>query len=660
MARLTLRLLGGFEARLDAGPPIQFPTKKARALLAYLAISRGRAHSRDDIANLLWSTRGDEQARGSLRRTLSDLRKSLGNADCLIADGDALSLGPAGIAVDVAAFERLARSGTLAALTEADALYEGELLAGFGLPEQPFEEWLRAERERLRDLALRTLARLLAHHEESSASDRAIETAQRLLSIDPVSETTHRVLMSIYLRQGRRSEAMRQYERCRDLLRETLGVAPEAATEELHRALQRPEAVSAATQRVHLESRDAPAPPEKPSIAVLPFKNLSGDPDQEYFVDGLTEDIISALSRFTSLWVIAGASAFTYKGTAMDVRRIAKELGVRYVMVGSVRRSGERIRVAAQIADAVTGREVWAERYDRALDDLFEIQDEITRSVAASTETQILLAEGRSPAWAAPGNPRLGDLLARARSKLYDQTPEASGEVAALAEAVLDIDPSNAIGHQLRAAAMLNRLWFGVIPHDAANQTRAMELARTALRLAPQDERAHLIMAWAWAYAATGRLEEAIAECERGLEINPNSSLILGNLGAYLAASGRSQDALDALHLALRLNPRDPTNFWRHYAIAAAQFAAEDYAAALQLSRKTALSRPHLQSAIIWTASAVALDDAGEAGMAVANCLEQRPDLRVSTVVPHFMLRFSRDADHERLLTLLRKGGLPD
>jgi TolB-like protein/DNA-binding SARP family transcriptional activator len=609
----------------------------------------------------LWSTRDDEQARGSLRRTLSDLRKSLRDPDWLVADGDMLSLGPAGVAVDVAAFERLANDGAPAALEEAAALYKAELLAGFGLSEQPFEEWLRAERDRLRDLALRTLARLLSHHEASGAPERAIETAHRLLALDPVSEATHRALMSLYARQGRRGEALRQYERCRDLLRETLGIVPDPATEELHRALQKPGAVPGAPTSAQPEQRDELGPlPDKPSIAVLPFKNMSDDPEQEYFADGLTEDIISALSRFNALWVIASASAFTYKGTPTDVKRIAKELGVRYVMEGSVRRSGERLRVAARLADAVTGREVWAERYDRSLADLFDIQDDITRSVAASTETQILLAEGRSVVQASSGNSRVGDVLARARSKLYDQTPESNAELSTLAEEALRIDPSNAMGHQMRASAMLNRLWFGEIPHDAANTARAMELARTALRLSPQDERAHLIMAWAWAYAATGRLEEAIAECERGLEINPNSSLILGNLGAYLAASGRSQPALDVLHLALRLNPRDPSNFWRHYAIAAAHFAAEDYAAALQQARKTALSRPHLQSAIIWAASAAALDDANEARMAVDNCLEQRPDLRVGIVVPHFMLRFARDADHQRLLALLRKAGLPE
>lgn len=662
MAALTVRLLGSFEARLGASPLIQFPTRKARALLAYLAFRPGQAHSRDEVADLLWSTRGDEQARGSLRRTLSDLRKSLSDPQWLIIDGDMLALGTDEVAVDVAAFERLAGDGTPASLEQAAELYKAELLTGFGLREQPFEDWLRAERERLHDLALRTLARLLAHHETAGALERGVDIATRLLTLDPVNEAAHRALMSLYARQGRRSDALRQYQKYRDLLMKTLGIEPDPATEALHRDLQKLGLFTGSAEWTAPERHgDTPSLlPDKSSIAVLPFKNMSGDPEQEFFVDGLTEDIISALSRFSGLWVIAPTSTFTYKAAPIDVKRVARELGVRYVMEGSVRRSGERLRVTARLADAVTGREMWAERYDRPLADLFDIQDEITRSVAASTETQILLAEGQSTVAAPSGNSRVWDLLARARSRLYDQTPEANAEVSDLVEEALRIDPSNAVGHMMRASAVLDKLWFGEIPHDAANTARAMVLARTALRLAPHDERSHLVMAWAWAYAASGRLEEAIAECERGLEINPNSSLILGNLGAYLAASGRTQEAIEACRLALKLNPRDPSNFWRHYAIAAAHFAAEDYAAALRQARKTALSRPHLQSAIIWAAAAAALEDTNEARAAVENCLAQRPDLKVGIVVPHFMIRFARDADHERLLALLRKAGLPE
>ncbi|HEY3148194.1 MAG TPA: BTAD domain-containing putative transcriptional regulator, partial [Dongiaceae bacterium] len=646
MAVLTIRLLGSFEARLGAGPPVDFPTKKARGLLAYLAARPAQAHSRDQIAELLWGARADEQARGSLRRTLSDLRKALPFADgeWLVSEGDTLMLDDSGIDVDLVRFERLAADGEPRALEQAVELYRGELLAGFGLHEQAFEEWLRTERERLRQLVLKTLTKLLTHYTATQALDRAIQTGTRLLALDPANEPAHRALMSLYARQGRRSEALRQYRLCSEALMRELGVRPDAATEALHRDFQREGAAvsDVATTSARQEpSYETPLPPDKPSIAVLPFANLSGDPEQEYFADGLVEDIIGALSRISALWVIARASTFSYKGKPIDVKQVARELGVRYVMEGSVRRSGERVRVTAQLADAVTGRPVWAEHYDRPLADLFDIQDEITRSVAATTETQIMLAEGQAIADAASRGLKTTDfkardLVTRAWGRGFDQTPEAIEEASQLAEEAIRLDPTYPRAHFMRATVAFCRLWFGDIPHDQANLARAMELARTALKLAPRDELAHLAMAWAWAYAA-GRLEEALAECERGLELNPNASLIHGNRGFFLAPLGRSSEAIEACRLALRLNPRDPSNFWRHHAIAVAHFAAEDYAAARNEAKKIALSRPVLQSALIWAAAAAAQDDFADARTAVANCLALRPDLTVGSVIPRFM-----------------------
>jgi TolB-like protein/Tfp pilus assembly protein PilF len=648
------------------GSPVPFPTKKARALLAYLAARPTQAHSRNEIAELLWGARADEQARGSLRRTLSDLRKAL-PLDCgewLLSDGDAIRLDGRSIEVDVARFEQLAADGGAGALEQAAELYRGEFLAGFGLDEQAFEEWLRTERERLRQLALKTLTRLLAHHTASDALEPAIQTSVQLLALDPANERTHRALMQLYTRQGRRSEALRQYRLCCEALMRDLGIQPDAATEALHRELQQPATIASDVAKAE-EVHEIPPPlPDKPSVAVLPFANLSGDPEQEYFADGLVEDIIGALSRISALWVIARGSTFSYKGKPIDVKRVARELGVRYIMEGSVRRSGERVRVTAQLADAVTGRPVWAEHYDRPLADLFDIQDEITRSVAATTESQIMLAEGQAIADAASRGLKTTDfkardLVTRAWGRGFDQTPEAIEEASQLAEEAIRLDPTYPRAHLMRAAAAFCRLWFGDVPHDQANLARAMDLARTALKLAPRDELAHLAMAWAWAYAA-GRLEEALAECERGLELNPNASLIHGNRGFFLAPLGRSSEAIEACRLALRLNPRDPSNFWRHHAIAVAHFAAQDYAAARNEAKKIALSRPVLQSALIWAASAAAQDDFTDARTAVANCLALRPDLTVGSVVPRFMLRFARDADHERLLALLRKAGLSD
>jgi adenylate cyclase len=400
---------------------------------------------------------------------------------------------------------------------------------------------------------------------------------------------------------------------------------------------------------------------EKPSIAVLPFINMSGDPEQEFFVDGLTDEIITALSRISAFWVIARTSTFTYKGKPADVKQVAKELGVRYVMEGSARRSGDRVRVTAQLIDAETGHHVWADRYDRLMDDLFEIQDDITRSVASSTETHLYLAEGEAAKLKPTVDYRAWDLVAKAWARMWEEeTPEGFAEASKLAEEAIRIEPLNPVAHRVRAIVFLSRLWWGEIQHNASNMGRALELAKTARRLAPRDEWAHMVMAWAHVYGENGKLEEAVAECERGLEINPNSSVLLGNLGDFLTFLGRTQEGIEACRLALRLDPRSPdARFWR-MSIAIAHFLREDYEEALQQSLKVHRSRPILRTAIIWAASAAALGKSDEAQAAVEYCIAHQPDLRVGNLVPRFMVRFGRDADHQRLLVLLRKAGLPE
>jgi tetratricopeptide (TPR) repeat protein len=200
---------------------------------------------------------------------------------------------------------------------------------------------------------------------------------------------------------------------------------------------------------------------------------------------------------------------------------------------------------------------------------------------------------------------------------------------------------------------------FGEIPHDPANVARGLELAKTALRLDPHDAWAHWLGGMAFGHA--GKLDDAVAACERGLAINPNSSVILMDMGSFLAFLGRPEDAIAACRLTLRLNPRDPSNYWCHSAIATAHFVAADYDAALQEAKKVARWKPHsVRGPLLWAAAAAALERPNETREAVARCLAQWPNLRISSVVPHFMLRFARDEDHERLLAMLRKAGLPE
>ncbi|HJS59503.1 MAG TPA: AAA family ATPase [Vicinamibacteria bacterium] len=245
MAALRLTLLGGVEARLATGPTVSFPRKKSEALLAYLALHAGQMQARDKLAALLWGEASDTRARHSLRQALVSLRQALPRetGPLLLENGDAVAINPAVVEVDVPLFEQLLADGSPEALERAAGLYRGDLLEGLAIAEPPFEEWLTAERERLREMGLEALVRLLAHQIRIAVNDEAVQTAIRVLRLDPTQESVHRSLMRLYARQGRRGAALRQYQICIATLERELGVEPEPETKQLYRdLLQAPEA----------------------------------------------------------------------------------------------------------------------------------------------------------------------------------------------------------------------------------------------------------------------------------------------------------------------------------------------------------------------------------------------------------------------------------
>src|SRR5215467_3298886 len=266
VAELTVCALGSFSVRA-AGKPLIFRTKKSRGLLAYLALGQGQMYAREHLASLLWGDSSDEQARHSLRQALSDLRKALPRVrpEILRSDPDGVALTPTAVELDVATFERLVAIGTPQTLAEAAELYRGLLLQGLSFKEESWEEWLRTERERLQELAVGALKKLLAHHTEIGAGEAAIQIARRLLVLDPHDEAVHRSLMRLYLGQGRRASALQQYQVCLQTLQRELGVEPEAETrllyqEMLPQRVQSPQAPEGAAPRVGRRPQRAPRP----------------------------------------------------------------------------------------------------------------------------------------------------------------------------------------------------------------------------------------------------------------------------------------------------------------------------------------------------------------------------------------------------------------
>jgi DNA-binding SARP family transcriptional activator len=298
---LRIRLLGPLTIAVD-GRPVAIASKRARALLGYLALREGTAVARNVLIGLFWGERGEDQARASLRQTLSELRGALGKAasSAIVASKETITWAAGSAWIDAKVLETAADSGDEDALCAAAELLCGELIEGLSVGEAGFEQWLATERERFRLLACNIRGRLMEAAERGGRVEEALAQGLQLLALDPLQERVHRALMRLYAAQGRHDAALAQYERCRRELSSQLGVLPEPETEALARSIRtsrrvgpaKPQAASAP------EPSQGKRPPlDRPSIAVLPFTNLSSDPEQQYFSDGMTEDIITELNR---------------------------------------------------------------------------------------------------------------------------------------------------------------------------------------------------------------------------------------------------------------------------------------------------------------------------------------------------------------------------
>ncbi len=310
----------------------------------------------------------------------------------------------------------------------------------------------------------------------------------------------------------------------------------------------------------------------KPSLVVLPFLQMTSDLAHENIADGFTEDVITSVSRIGSLFVIARNSAFTYKGRPVDVKQVARELGVRYVIEGSIRQLPGKLRINAQLIDAPTGHHIWAEIYNTEIDAFYNEQDQIIRSIVASVQTQILLCEGEKLPRRGGNSRSTDELLNRGWNRIYQLTPDALREAEDLANTTLVESPNNDRAHQLLAAALFHRIYLGYAKDWLGSVERAYEAAERAVELYEASEQSHWILGMVLMLQRDH--DGAVAELQRAIEINPNFSLGYGSLGTVLAWGGRADEAIRNNEIALRVNPRDPSNFFRFFVNALAHFTA--------------------------------------------------------------------------------------
>jgi adenylate cyclase len=391
--------------------------------------------------------------------------------------------------------------------------------------------------------------------------------------------------------------------------------------------------------------------PDKPSIAVLPFANMSADPEQEFFADGIAEDVITALSRYRSLFVIARNSCFTYKGRAVDVKQIGRELGVRYVLEGSLRKAGSRIRVSAQLVEAETGKHVWAERYDRELSDIFAVQDEITEAVTIAIAPAIAEAEQQRAVRKPPGSLDAWEAYQRGLWHLIKSTNEDNALAEEFFQQAVDLDPGFAGGYTGLAAARNYAADFGRRGLSEALSS-AEALARRAVALDSADAEARSQLACE--LYSRGDYEGGLVEAERALTLSPNLALAQAHRGATLIFSGRRKEGITARERSIRLDPRRSAA--RLNQIALALYFSGEYDAAIEAANRTIRSYPDFPNTYRWLAAVHGqLGQIKEAKEALQKAIAIAPaafDMYVRGRVP-----WMRPEDHAHMLEGLRKAG---
>ena len=397
---------------------------------------------------------------------------------------------------------------------------------------------------------------------------------------------------------------------------------------------------------------------EGPSIAVLPFTNMSGDSEGDYFADGMAEEIITALSRCSGILVVARNSSFLYKGQAVDIRRVGRELGVGYVLEGSVRRSNDRLRITAQLIEAVAGTHLWADRFDGVLSDVFELQDRIAETAAAVIEPRVRFAEAERVRRRAPQNLDAYELWLRALSHAGEFTPESMAAALSCLDRALELDPSYALAMASSAYYYAHCHFQGWVKQPDDRRAKAIRLASDAVQLADNDAD----VLWQAAFAVWTLEQNASRSLElfrRALQTNPNSAIGLAMAGWVEAANGNPKEGKQLLERSQRLSPRHPQAWFAATGMAIVCVSDQNFAEAVSWAEKALAQNPRFGIALrVLTVALVNIGQLERAKQVVAAAMKIEPQLTISSMQTRLPLNNQRVTDNYK--EALRKAGVPE
>jgi TolB-like protein/NOL1/NOP2/fmu family ribosome biogenesis protein len=641
-----LKLFGQFDLDGPDGKSVA-ASAKLSALLAFLAVA-GKPVGRDQLTTLLWGSHFEEQARQNFRQALARLRKALG-PEVVVADEQSVRLAADAIDSDLGEFERLGGSASADELRRAVKLLTGDLLAGLDLHEEAFEEWLSGERRRVGNLACDVLERLGRMELEAGRAGEALALAEDCIRRDIFREDAHRLAIRAFAALGRKSEAIKHYQHLAERLKHELGSEPEVLTREAYE--------QARQHKGPAEDMAPAAQSRKPSIAVLPFANLGTDPEQDYFTDGMVDEIITALSRLHWLFVIARNSSFTYKGRVVDVKQVGRELGVRYVLEGSVRRAGHRLRIAGRLVDATTGTAIWADRFEGDTADVFELQDMVTSQVVGAIAPRLEQAEIERSRRKPTENLDAYDYFLRGQAEVHKWTRDGNRAAMAHFYKAIELDPQFATAYGMAARCYSQAKAQGWLTNPAADKAEVLRLGRIVTELGPDDPIALSAAGMSIAYVVCD-LDAGYAMIERSVELSPNFAQAWFFSGWVKAWMGEADISISRITRALQLSPHDPAISNMRRGIAFAYFIGERYQEAISAAE---IVSPLQQNAIFGLATAAAsaalLGRKAEAERTVRSLLAVDPSLTLSALRERFPMK--RDEDFARWEEGLRLAGLP-
>jgi TolB-like protein len=633
---------------------VSIGSKKARGVLAWLALAPKHSATREQLASTFWSLSGEEQARQSLRQCLSALRKALGDRSLIRSDGEFVALDGERIAVDVAEVQHAMSSTPLQ--TEAAECARGRLLQDHIYGEQPLDDWIRDSRTRVHGSCQRYLFRCAAAHEKDGDDDSAIELYERILRLNPPCEEAHRGLMGAYLRQGRRSDALGQYEQCRDALARHLDATPSTETTTLFESLRGNGAPAAQAE---------PAPslptlplPDEPAIVVLPFRDLSGDDSQGWLCHGISDDITTSLSQFSSLMVISRSAASRLSAESA-IPAIGRQLGVHYVLQGSLQLQGEQLRVAAQLVDAERGRHIWSERYQGSRDDMFSFQDDLVQRVVATTVGRIeadALARARRKS---PDQLDAWECVLRGRYHHHRRTREDSQQALVLFEQALKLQPEYPLAAGWHACATARLRSFDLDKATRASSQKYLDWLLERVKVlegmvALDPEESECLRLIGEIYLFHQRFDDAERYLQQAYRFNPSDDKILMQMAAFLAFTDRFDEAVSFARRAIRANPYHPGFF--QFNLGRALMLTRQFEQALGPLRAASPSENRYRAHIAGCLAALGRDQ--EAAEITSEILRAQPDFRLSSFKAALMYRNPDTTDW--LLGLMRKAGLPD